>query len=210
MLLGGTVYYVLAGGGLAYAGWRVWQGDIVGVYVFLGVFAFTLLWNFYEAGLRFWASVPRLAAPMVICFVLLFSTRLFPPASAPEKIDRKLLYAGGFAMLGVFVIYFAAMFFPHEIVRNPVAVTPGKETARRPANGALTAAPARVCAMRRSTRSRRKMCASWKWCGRRDTDRFPTRTRAMPTRTRRSMPAASFITALIPMSSRRSTARPAK
>lgn len=126
--LGGSWYYVLAGIGLGVSGWRIQQGRIGGLYLYLLVFALTVLWNFYEVGLRFWASVPRIAAPLVIAIVLLLAARLFP-AEERSRSREGYLFGGGVALLGVFAVYVAAMFFPHGIIRNDVPVTPGSETA---------------------------------------------------------------------------------
>ncbi|MFV0368301.1 MAG: membrane-bound PQQ-dependent dehydrogenase, glucose/quinate/shikimate family [Hyphomicrobiaceae bacterium] len=123
--LGGSWYYVLAGIGIAVAGVRVWQGRIDGLYLYLVILAGTVVWNFYEVGFRFWASVPRLAALLAIGSVLLLSARLFP---AGQSLRPAKLQGAGLALLAVFAAYIGAMFYPHGIVRNDVAVTPGKET----------------------------------------------------------------------------------
>ena len=93
--LGGSWYYVLAGIGLAVSGWRVFQGRIDGLYVYLIVFIFTILWNFYEVGFRFWASVPRLAAPMVIGMVLLLAAPLFRSDDERRLPRAATLRSGG-------------------------------------------------------------------------------------------------------------------
>ena len=131
--LGGSWYYVLAGIGLAVSGWRVFQGRIDGLYIYLIVFIFTILWNFYEVGFRFWASVPRLAAPMVIGMVLLLAAPLF--RSDDGRQGGRGLQLAGLALLGAFAAYIGAMFFPHGIVRNDVPVTAGTETERTLAMG---------------------------------------------------------------------------
>ncbi|MFV0645526.1 MAG: membrane-bound PQQ-dependent dehydrogenase, glucose/quinate/shikimate family [Sphingomonadaceae bacterium] len=133
--LGGSWYYILAGAGLCISGWRVWQGRLDGIYIYLGVLLYTLFWNFYEVGLRFWASVPRLAAPLAIAFVLLLSVRLFPQQKTRWKNERSWLTRSGFALLAVCAVYLGAMFFPHGIVRNDLALTSGQETDRTLAMG---------------------------------------------------------------------------
>lgn len=128
--LGGSWYYVLAGLGLGVAGWLVFKGRIDGVYLYLVVLTLTVLWNFYEVGLRFWGSVPRIAAPLVIGIVLLLCVRLFPAGEKRWTNERRYLFGGGFGLLAVFAVYFGAMFFPHGIVRNDIPTSPGTETAR--------------------------------------------------------------------------------
>ena len=74
--LGGSWYYVLAGALFLAAGSLMIRRRIAGLYVYVGAFAFTCLWTFWEVGLSGWQLIPRLVAP----FVLLVLAILVAPA----------------------------------------------------------------------------------------------------------------------------------
>ena len=67
--LGGSWYYALAGAGTLAAGVLLWRGRLRGVFVYLIVFALTVVWSLMEVGFTFWPSVPRLVAPIAVCAV---------------------------------------------------------------------------------------------------------------------------------------------
>ena len=50
--LGGSVYYLLAGIGLVASGALMILGRPMGAYLYLGVFALTLVWALWEVGLN--------------------------------------------------------------------------------------------------------------------------------------------------------------
>ncbi|WP_157994869.1 membrane-bound PQQ-dependent dehydrogenase, glucose/quinate/shikimate family [Paracoccus tegillarcae] len=122
--LGGSWYYALAGAGISYAAWHIWKGRMWGVHVYLGVFLLTALWAFYEAGLTYWPLVPRLIAPLFLAGLAML---IVPKLSAAERPGKARGYVwGGVAALAGFVVWLVSMFFPHDIIRNPVAVTAGQ------------------------------------------------------------------------------------
>ena len=49
-VLGGSLYYLLAGVGLLAAGYFLIFGRPIGAYIYLGVFALTLVWALWEVG----------------------------------------------------------------------------------------------------------------------------------------------------------------
>jgi quinoprotein glucose dehydrogenase len=71
--LGGSLYYLPAGVGLILAGLFVLRQSMLGFWIYLIVFAATLLWALWERGLDGWAQVPRLVAPTVIMLLLLIA-----------------------------------------------------------------------------------------------------------------------------------------
>lgn len=125
--LGGSWYYVVAGVGLVLSGWRLWRGMLDGVYLFMAVFLFTVLWTYYETGLNFWGWVPRMAAPLVLATVILLSVPLLPDPGRTSGLTR-LARTGGLASGAVFAAFFTAMLFPHGAIYNDIAITPGKQT----------------------------------------------------------------------------------
>ena len=64
--LGGSPYYLLAGGGLVAAGVFLILRNVLGAWIYLGVYVATLLWALWEVGLNGWALVPRVIAPTVL------------------------------------------------------------------------------------------------------------------------------------------------
>src|SRR5215475_13210021 len=74
--LGGSLYYVLVGVTLVTAGLLMIRGKIEGIYTYVGAFAFTAVWSFWEVGLSGWELIPRLVGP----FILLVLAILAAPA----------------------------------------------------------------------------------------------------------------------------------
>lgn len=79
--LGGSWYYLLAGVGLIASGYALMQRRLAGAWIYAGVYALTLAWSFFEAGLDGWALVPRLAGPSVLLLLVLLSL----PVLTPER-----------------------------------------------------------------------------------------------------------------------------
>lgn len=71
--LSGSFYYAIAGIGVTAAGVLMLSGRMLGVWVYLATYFFTLVWALWEAGLDGWAQVPRLVAPTVLLIGVLAS-----------------------------------------------------------------------------------------------------------------------------------------
>lgn len=71
--LGGSFYYAIAGLGLLVSAFFLIRRSIIGVWIYLATFAFTLVWALWESGLNGWAQVPRLVAPTVILVLVLLT-----------------------------------------------------------------------------------------------------------------------------------------
>ncbi len=74
-VLGGSLYYVVAGVLLVAAGYLIARNRLAGAYVYYVAFAFTALWAFWEVGLSTWPLIPRLTGP----FILLILVALVAP-----------------------------------------------------------------------------------------------------------------------------------
>ncbi|PVM82937.1 membrane-bound PQQ-dependent dehydrogenase, glucose/quinate/shikimate family [Caulobacter endophyticus] len=72
-VLGGSPYYVVAGVGLLASGLLLARLRFAGAVAYLAVFAVTLIWAVWEAGLDGWSLVPRLVAPLVILLLVILS-----------------------------------------------------------------------------------------------------------------------------------------
>lgn len=71
-LLGGSVYYVVVGIALVAAALLLWRGRRVGLWVYLGLLLYTIIWSLWEIGLDPWALASRIAFFLVLGAYLLF------------------------------------------------------------------------------------------------------------------------------------------
>src|SRR5262245_56568180 len=78
---------------------------IAGFYVYVGAFAFTCIWSFWEVGLSGWELIPRLVGP----FVLLVLAILVAPVL--EKTTGRRARKLGLIGAGIFVVALA-VFIP--------------------------------------------------------------------------------------------------
>lgn len=114
-LLGGSLYFVIAGAALLASGWLILRRRPAGAAVFGGVFAFTIVWALWEVGLSFWPLISRLlamgvgATVVALSYPLLRAARGRAPAWKPSLIVAAVL---GLAATGAA----AAMFVPHATV----------------------------------------------------------------------------------------------
>ena len=98
-ILGGSWYYLPAGLGLLATGALLLRLSISAVWVYLLVFAGTVAWAFWEAGMNGWAQVPRLVAPTVILILVLAA---IPVLRRPvRRFQPGRAVAGALAALGL-------------------------------------------------------------------------------------------------------------
>lgn len=101
--LGGSPYYVLAGIGLVATGVLLILGRAAAAWVYLFVFAATLVWAVWEVGLSGWPLVPRVVAPTVLL--------LFVIAVWPLLEPRRLRWRGAVGgIVGVVAVGIACAF----------------------------------------------------------------------------------------------------
>ena len=77
LLLGGSLYYLPAGIALILSGYLIARRRMLGLWIYLGLFAATILWALWEAGLDGWALVPRLLGPGLLLVAVLALLPLF-------------------------------------------------------------------------------------------------------------------------------------
>ncbi|MDB5421175.1 MAG: glucose dehydrogenase [Brevundimonas sp.] len=70
---GGSWYYLLAGLGLIASGVLIFAQKLLGAWIYVGVFALTVLWALWEVGLDGWGLVPRVIAPAVLLVLVIAS-----------------------------------------------------------------------------------------------------------------------------------------
>ena len=71
IFLGGSWYYGLAGLGLVITGLLLNRFALAALWVYLAVWAGTVIWSWWEVQNDWWAQVPRLVAPTVILLLVL-------------------------------------------------------------------------------------------------------------------------------------------
>ena len=105
IVLGGSPYYVVAGLALLVAGALMVRGLALGVWVYAGLFALTLMWAVWEAGLNGWALLPRVLGPFILLLaVLACAPRLSPTAGARKVAGLIAAAASAVMVLGVLVV----------------------------------------------------------------------------------------------------------
>lgn len=77
--IGGSPYYLAAGAGLVLAGALLILRRESGLWVYVLVFAATLVWAVWEVGLRGWPLVPRILPPAVLLGLILLIWPLLVP-----------------------------------------------------------------------------------------------------------------------------------
>lgn len=122
--LGGSWYYSLAGIGLILSGVFLALRKAWGVWLYVLVFAGTLIWSFWEAGFDFWPLVPRLSPVLVMGVV----TGLLAPAILGAGVRKFSL-----AIAAVLAVVIAAgawgLFVPHNVIRPGEIASSGEAPA---------------------------------------------------------------------------------
>lgn len=65
-VLGGSLYYALTGFAVAVAGVLLWLGMRLGMWIYVAMLAWTVLWALWEVGFDGWGLAARLIAPFVL------------------------------------------------------------------------------------------------------------------------------------------------
>ncbi|HEX6604209.1 MAG TPA: membrane-bound PQQ-dependent dehydrogenase, glucose/quinate/shikimate family [Sphingomicrobium sp.] len=116
--LGGSIYYLLAGLGLIASGVLMIGGRPLGAYLYLAVFALTLVWALWEVGLNVWALVPRVIGPAVLAILVFLVLPLLEP-----RRWRWTTALGGVA--GVLVLILVGILVsPGQLKRDAAGVPP--------------------------------------------------------------------------------------
>lgn len=93
--IGGSLYYLLAGLGLLVTGWLLIRGRVSGVWLYLIIFALTILWALWEVGLDGWALVPRIVGPAVLAILAVLAL----PLLRPQRWRWRGAFAGAAGLL---------------------------------------------------------------------------------------------------------------
>ena len=98
-LLGGSIYYLLAGLAMLASAWFLVRGRLLGGWIYIGLFAVTVIWGFAESRGNAWAMVPWLIAPLI----MLIAVVLAMPTLMPRERRPWGIAWGGVAIAVVFV-----------------------------------------------------------------------------------------------------------
>ncbi|WP_298398226.1 hypothetical protein [Sphingobium sp.] len=115
LMLGGSVYFLIAGVALIAAGVQIVRRRPAGALLFGATFVLTIAWSLWEVGFAFWPLISRLLAMGVGATVVALSYPLLRRAQGQAPRWRPALVAAalvGLASAGGF----AAMFVPHPTV----------------------------------------------------------------------------------------------
>lgn len=116
-ILGGSIYYCVAGIVLAASGLMILSGRVSGVWLYGGLFVATLFWSLWEVGLVFWPLVPRLFAPALLAMgVLLVAPGLV--RGGPIMIPRRFAHPLAASLLLCLVAAAVFMVSPQMIKRS--------------------------------------------------------------------------------------------
>src|SRR5262245_1344184 len=114
--LGGSLYYVLVGALLVAAGYLMIKGRIAGVYTYVGAFAFTAVWSFWEVGLSGWELIPRLVGPFVLLILAVLVAPVLDRTTGRRARKWGLVGSGFFAAgLAVLIPIFNQQAAPHQL-----------------------------------------------------------------------------------------------
>jgi quinate dehydrogenase (quinone) len=109
--VGGSLYYLLAGGVLLASAILLWRGNKLGSHLYGALLAATLAWSLFEVGADLWALAPRLGLLSVLGAWLLtpFARRaLYSPQPTPSLLgtarSRSIAAASALAIVAVFIV----------------------------------------------------------------------------------------------------------
>jgi quinoprotein glucose dehydrogenase len=103
VLLGGSLYYLIAGVAMLASAWFLFRGRLLGGWIYIGLFVLSAIWGFAESRGNAWAMVPWLVAPLVM---LIWAVLVMPTLTPRE--GRRWSYAWG--AVAVAIIFVGASF----------------------------------------------------------------------------------------------------
>jgi quinoprotein glucose dehydrogenase len=97
-VLGGSIYYLIAGIAMLVSAWFLFGGRLIGGWIYIGLFILSAIWGFAESGGNAWAMVPWLVAPLVI---LIWTLLVMPTLT---RAPRRWGYAGGGILVAIIFV----------------------------------------------------------------------------------------------------------
>ena len=105
-VLGGSIYYLIAGVAMLASAWFLMRGRLLGGWIYVGLFILSAVWGFAESRGNAWAMVPWLVAPLVLLIAVLLVMPTLTRAGGRWKMAgggialAVVLVAASFAVLG--------------------------------------------------------------------------------------------------------------
>jgi quinoprotein glucose dehydrogenase len=96
--LDGSWYYAPAGLALLATAWLLFRRSRLAVWLYLVIFAVTLAWAIWEAGLNGWAQIPRLVTPFILLVLVLLC---LPGLRTGPRLSRGTMAAGLVGFVGL-------------------------------------------------------------------------------------------------------------
>lgn len=118
VLLGGSLFYLLAGLLLCASGYLLIRGRALGVWLYGGAFLLSLGWGVAEAGLDGWALIPFVAGPTVLLILALLTLPLLEPQRWRWRW-RTAFVAAAVAIAGIVIAGFSVSRL-HQPVAGPL------------------------------------------------------------------------------------------
>lgn len=116
--LGGSWYFLLVGLPLVAAGVQLARRRPLGAWLYLAVWAVTVLWSLWEVGFDYWSLISRLMAMTVAAVLVVASLPLLWKAVGQTGNVKRAMTGAG-ALLVASVAGFASMFQIHPVVKGP-------------------------------------------------------------------------------------------
>lgn len=122
-VLGGSLYYILMGIALLFAGYLIMKRNTLGAIVYALAFIATVIWAVWEAGLEFWPLVARIFAFAVLAFLVTLAVPALRRAAGKPGCKRSQ-WASLVLAIGI-IATFILFFFPKSVTetRSVAAVT---------------------------------------------------------------------------------------
>jgi quinoprotein glucose dehydrogenase len=96
--LGGSLYYLIAGLALLASAWFLFKGQLLGGWIYIGLFVLSAIWGFAESRGNAWAMIPWLVAPLVLLIAVLL---VMPTLS---RMPNRWQFAGGGIIAAILLV----------------------------------------------------------------------------------------------------------
>ncbi len=116
--LGGSLYYLLAGVGMLVSGILLARGRPIGGWIYVAIFAVTVIWALAEVGANNWSLVPRIVAPLVLLVAVLLVLATLSTAG------RRWTFGIGASVAVVLVTAITAFIFARVNAPHPLSDLP--------------------------------------------------------------------------------------
>ncbi|MGN6489629.1 MAG: membrane-bound PQQ-dependent dehydrogenase, glucose/quinate/shikimate family, partial [Devosia sp.] len=100
--LGGSWYYLITGLALIVTAWLIFRRERSAIYLYLAIFAVTVVWSVLEARGNGWAYVPRLGAPIILLILMLLASRVLRahPLGVSNRVRSGATATAAFTLIG--------------------------------------------------------------------------------------------------------------